>query len=265
VRSPSSSPGVVDLASVPALHDADGAVAEECAFPVAPTGEWRRPGPEGLRRGSQPSGGGSDGTLRPDDAPGPRALPPVLAGTRSRRLLATRPPSRAARWFGNITPVRAQRRCRHPPPAPSPDKPTPPTMRSPSLGTGTDRFQRPGERWRQSVSRPVGRRPTLPLTGIRHETSHGPPDESGPASSGSRSISPRSSGIVSLADTDRLEDPLMAISISGCSRRRGLTSPRPPPSRCGRGRGRQRYAVTLRNAPHDVCPSPNLRRICRPY
>src|SRR6266446_1534676 len=95
--------------------------------------------------GGQPSGGGSDGTLRPDDAPGPRALPRVLAGTRSRRLLATHPPSRAARWFRNITPVRAQRRCRHPPPSRPPDKPTPPTMRSPSLGTGTDRSRRPGE------------------------------------------------------------------------------------------------------------------------
>src|SRR5439155_27133650 len=147
-----------------------------------------------LQRGGQPSGGGSDGTLRPDDARGPRALPRVLVGTRSWRLHATRPPSRAARWFGSITPVRAQRRCRHPPPSPPPDKPTPPTMRSPSLGTGTDRSRRPGEGWRQSVSRPVGRRPALPLTGTRHETSHGPPDESGPASSGSRSISPRSFG-----------------------------------------------------------------------
>jgi len=106
---------LADCAGLLAVHDADGTVAEGCAFPVAPAGEWRRPGPEGLQRRGQPSAGGNDGTLRPGDAPEPRALPRVLAGTRPRRLLATRPPSRSARWFGNIAPVRAGRRRRHPP------------------------------------------------------------------------------------------------------------------------------------------------------
>jgi len=120
----------------------------------------------------------------------------------------------------------------------------------------------------------LGRRPVLLLTGTRYETARGPPHGSGPASSGSRSISPRSSGIVSLADTDRLEDPLMAISISGCSRRRGLTSPRPPPSRCGRGRGRQRQRPVGEMPSVAVCfgehhaagtgePSGLLQRRCR--
>ena len=113
---------VADCAGLRAVQDADGTVAEGCAFPVAPAGEWRRPGPEGLQRRGQPSGGGNDGTLRPGDAPEPRALPRVLAGTRPRRLLATRPPSRSARWFGNIAPVRAERRRRHPPASRPPDK-----------------------------------------------------------------------------------------------------------------------------------------------
>src|SRR5206468_2291171 len=52
------------------LRGGDGGLRQ----PLTPTGEWRRSGPEGLQRGGQPSGGGSGGTLRPDDAPGPRAL-----------------------------------------------------------------------------------------------------------------------------------------------------------------------------------------------
>ena len=104
-------------------------------------------------------------------------------------MRVTRPPSRSARWFGNVTPVRAQRRCRHPPASRPRINLAPPTMaRHPSEQVRTD-----SER-REKGSGRVGRRPALPLTGIRHETSHGPPDESGPASSGSRSISPRSSG-----------------------------------------------------------------------
>ena len=68
-------------------------------------------------------------------------------------------------------------------------------MRSASLGTGTDRFRRPGGTWRPSVSCPVGRRPALLLTAIQYETAHGPPHGSGRASSGRRSISPRSLGM----------------------------------------------------------------------
>src|SRR5439155_20729472 len=51
-------------------------------------------------------------------------------------------------------------------------------MRPASLGTGTDRFRRPGERWRpRQVS--VGRRPVILLTGIRDETARGPSHGSG--------------------------------------------------------------------------------------
>ena len=205
---------LADCAGLLAVHDADGTVAEGCAFPVAPAGEWRRPGPEGLQRGGQPSAGGNDGTLRPGDAPEPRALPRVLAGTRPRRLLATRPPSRSARWFGNIAPVRVGRRRRHPPASRPPDKPTPPTMRSASLGTGTDRFRRPGGRWRPK-RQSVGWRPVLLLTGIRYETARGPPHGSGRASSGRRSIFATSLGTCPHRGNDFLYTPFW----QGCSTR----------------------------------------------
>src|SRR5437879_9389349 len=83
--------GVADLAGVPALHDADGTVAEGCAFPVAPYRGGRRPGPEGLQRAGQPSGGGSDGTLRPDDARGPRRSEEHTSELQSPMYLVCRP------------------------------------------------------------------------------------------------------------------------------------------------------------------------------
>src|SRR2546429_8181884 len=58
-------------------------------------------------------------------------------------------------------------------------------MRPAYLGTGTDRFRRPGERWRpRQVS--VGRRPVLLLTGIRYETARGPSHGSGRPRGGRR-------------------------------------------------------------------------------
>src|SRR5437773_11245413 len=50
------------------LHDADdGTVAEGCGFPVAPYRGVEAIRPGRTTRGGQSSGGGSDGTLRPDN------------------------------------------------------------------------------------------------------------------------------------------------------------------------------------------------------
>src|SRR6266478_3171385 len=99
-------------------------------------------------------------------------------------------------------------------------------MRSASLGTGTDRFRRPGGRWRPK-RQSVGRRPVLLLTGIRYETARGPPHGSGRASSGSRSISPRSSGM-RFTSTSAARASGQTRRAEGSKRRKAIQRPDPP-------------------------------------